>query len=193
MIPAHGTINEPAQEGLVSTPKAADDVKLIASLFSPEEQSVEKAVLDLRGMFGSTDWMSPALFFDRTRYYEKEMGWPLHRRFLSFRNLIRPEAIVDIKLQTNELEKRYVEEGRRRVNIDPGYIALERLVLATGKNYTHRLYLSKGIYADLTLVFHRRSFQTLAWTYRDYADPTVIGYFNDVREHYKNQLRGLSE
>ena len=177
----------------MSEPKDADDVKLVASLFSPEEKTLEEVTLELQAAYGSTDWMSPSLFFDRTRYYEKEMGWPLHRRFLSFKNLIRPEGIVDIKLQTNELEKRYVQEGKRKVNIDPGYIALERLVLATGKNYTHRMYLSKGIYADLTLVFHQESFQTLAWTYRDYADPVVIGYFNNVREHYKNQLRGLSD
>jgi hypothetical protein len=177
----------------VSDPKEADDVKLIASLFSPEERILEEVILEVQAMFGSTDWVSPPLFFDRTKYYEKEMGWPLHRQFLSFKRLIRPETIVEIKLQTNEIEKRYLQEGKRRVNIDPGYIALERLVLATGKNYTHRIYLSKGIYADLTLVFHQGSFQTLAWTYRDYADPMVIGYFNDRREHYKNQLRGLSE
>jgi hypothetical protein len=177
----------------VSEPKEADDVKLVASLFSPEERILEEVMLELKKVFGSSDWVSPPLFFDRTRYYEKEMGWPLHRRFLSFKKLIRPEAIVDIKLQTNNLEKRYLQEEKRRVNIDPGYIALERLVLATGKNYTHRMYLSKGIYADLTLVFHQGSFQTLPWTYRDYADPVVIGYFNDVREHYKNQLRGLTE
>ncbi|HYQ60222.1 MAG TPA: DUF4416 family protein [Desulfatiglandales bacterium] len=177
----------------MSEPKEADDVKLVASLFSPEERILEEVMLELQKVFGFPEWTSPPLFFDRTRYYEKEMGWPLHRRFLSFKDLIRPEAIVDIKLQTNELERRYLQEGRRRVNIDPGYIALERLVLATGKNYTHRMYLSKGIYADLTLVFHQGSFQTLAWTYRDYADPVVIGYFNNVREHYKNQLRGLTE
>jgi len=177
----------------MSDPKEADDVKLVASLFSPEEKIFEEVILALQPTYGSTDWVSPPLFFDRTRYYEKEMGWPLHRRFLSFKPLIRPEAIVDIKLQTNELEKRYLQEGRRKVNIDPGYIALERLVLATGKNYTHRIYLSKGIYADLTLVFHQGSFQTLAWTYRDYAEPVVIGYFNKIREHYKNQLRGLTE
>jgi hypothetical protein len=177
----------------VSTPKETDDVKLVASLFSPEEKILEEVIPELQAMFGTADWVSPPLFFDRTRYYEKEMGWPLHRRFLSFKPLIRPEAIADIKLQTNALEKRYVQEGRRRVNIDPGYIALERLVLATGKNYTHRIYLSKGIYADLTLVFHQGGFQTLAWTYRDYADPVVIRYFNDIREHYKNQLRRLTE
>jgi hypothetical protein len=177
----------------VSAPKDADDVKLVASLFSPEEQILEEVTLELQAVYGSTDWVSPPLFFDRTRYYEKEMGWPLHRRFVSFKPLIRPEAIVDIKLQTNELERRYLQEGRRKVNIDPGYVALERLVLATGKNYTHRIHLSKGIYADLTLVFHQGSFQTLAWTYRDYADPVVIGYFNDLRDRYKNQLRGVSE
>ena len=177
----------------MSAPKEADDVKLVVSLFSPEEKTLEEVILKLQRMFGPSDWRSPPLFFDRTRYYEKEMGWPLHRRFLSFANLIRPEAIVDIKLQTNEVEKEYLQEGKRRVNIDPGYVALERLVLATGKNYTHRMYLSKGIYADLTLVFHQGSFQTLDWTYRDYADSVVIGYFNDIREHYKNQLRGLAE
>ena len=177
----------------MSTPKETDDVKLVASLFSPEEKILEEVIPELQAMFGTADWVSPPLFFDRTRYYEKEMGWPLHRRFLSFKPLIRPEAIADIKLQTNALEERYLQEGRRRVNIDPGYIALERLVLATGKNYTHRIYLSKGIYADLTLVFHQGGFQTLAWTYRDYADPVVISYFNDIREQYKNQLRRLTE
>ena len=177
----------------MSAPKPADDVKPTVSVFSPEEKILEEVMRELQGMCGPADWISPPLFFDRTRYYEKEMGWPLHRRFLSFEGLIRPESLVDLKLETNELEKRYVQEGKRRVNIDPGYIALERLVLATGKNYTHRIYLSKGIYADLTLVFHQGSFQTLTWTYRDYADPVIIGYFNDIREHYKHQLRRGSE
>ena len=106
----------------MSAPKEADDVKLVVSLFSPEEKTLEEVILKLQRMFGPSDWRSPPLFFDRTRYYEKEMGWPLHRRFLSFANLIRPEAIVDIKLQTNEVEKEYLQEGKRRVNIDPGYV-----------------------------------------------------------------------
>ena len=125
------------------------------------------------------------------------------RSFLTLLKERYPEEIVviqepvepdfEITAIVNDLERRTLREEKRRVNIDPGYVALERLVLATGKNYTHRMYLSKGIYADLTLVFHQGSFQTLAWTYRDYADPVVIGYFNNIREHYKNQLRGLAE
>ena len=162
-----------------------------ADLFSQEEALIEEVIPRLTGMFGPTDWVSPGLPFDRTRYYEKEMGWPLHRRFISFMELVSPADLAEIKLRTNDVEKNCRVNGKRRINIDPGYVALERLVLATGKNYTHRIYLSRGIYADLTLIFQRGSFRPLEWTYKDYADEKVIGFFNDVRGRYKNQLRGI--
>ena len=123
----------------------------------------------------------------------KEMGWPLHRRFTSFKELIRPEDAVDVKLETNKIEAEYLENGKRKINIDPGYISLERLILVTGKNYTHRVYLSKGIFADLTLVFNRGTFRPLEWTFKDYASPEIISLFNDVRERYKEQLRGITK
>jgi hypothetical protein len=175
----------------VSTPFEPEDVKLVCSLFSPQETLMDRVIGELQGSLGPLEWRSPRLSFDRTRYYEKEMGWPLHRLFVAFRTLISPEAIVDVKLATNQVEQKYLVRGNRQINIDPGYVSLERLVLATGKNYTHRIYLSKGIYADLTLVFHKGSFKPLDWTYRDYADPEVIGYFNEIRERYKAQIRGL--
>ncbi len=177
----------------MSNPSEAEDVKLISSLFSADANLIDRVILEMEGLFGPTDWISPAFFFDRTKYYEKEMGWPLHRRFISFKILVRPQDIVEIKWKTNTLEKKESQRGKRKINIDPGYVALERLVLATGKNYTHRIYLSKGIFADLTLIFQRGSFSPLAWTYRDYGDPESIGYFNGVRERYKRQIRGLEQ
>lgn len=176
----------------MSSPREADDVRLISSIFSPNEQLIDTLIERLEGMFGPLEWRSPLLLFDRTRYYEKEMGWPLQRRFVSFRDLIRPESLVEVKLRTNALEQTVVREGKRVVNIDPGYVGLERLVLATGKNYTHRIYLGKGIYADLTLVFHKGTFRPLEWTYRDYADEGLIGQFNEIRARYKEQLGGKS-
>jgi hypothetical protein len=172
----------------MSSPREADDVRLISSIFSPHEELIETAIGRLEEMFGPLDWRSPLVLFDRTRYYEKEMGWPLHRRFVSFRDLIRPEALVEVKIRTNALEKMCIQEGKRTVNIDPGYVCMERLVLATGKNYTHRIYLAKGIYADLTLVFHKGSFRPLEWTYRDYAEEGLIAQFNEIRARYKAQL-----
>ena len=173
----------------MSEPKEASRVKLISSLFSPEEMLIDQVIKEVEGNFGPVDWISDMLFFDRTRYYEREMGWPLYRRFISFIQLIMPESIADIKLITNELEKAHLDKEKRTINIDPGYLTLERLVLATGKNYSHRVYLSKGIYADLTLIFHDGTFKPLSWTYPDYADEKVIGLFNSIRSEYLQRLR----
>ena len=173
----------------MSTPSEPEKVKLITSLFSPQKDLIDQVIRELESIFGPVDWKSRDLFFDRTKYYAKEMGWPLFRRFISFKDLIRPEDLIEVKLKTNHIENHYVEEGKRRINIDPGYIALERLILATGKNYTHRIYLGQGIYADLTLIYQRGTFQPLEWTYRDSSDPEMIDCFNRLREDYKNQLR----
>jgi hypothetical protein len=176
----------------MSRPAEPRPVKLIVSLFSPSQSMLDEVLEVLSGIFGLIDWVSPLLMFDRTKYYAREMGWPLHRRFASFRNLVSPDRLSEIKIETNALEERYSTEGRRRVNIDPGYVALERLVLATGKNYVNRIYLSRGIYADLTLVFSKGSFSPLPWTYPDYAAADTIRYFNQVRTEYLRQLKGES-
>ncbi len=173
----------------MSTPNTPDDVKLFSSLFSPRKQTIDRVIERLREIHGPIDWLSPWLFFDRTTYYAGEMGWPLHRRFVSFEGLVSPGSLVETKLATNRIEAESLKEGNRQVNIDPGIISAERLVLATGKNYIHRIYLSKGIYADLTLIFSKGSYRPLDWTYRDYADPQVIQWVNEIRAGYMAQLR----
>jgi len=164
-------------------------VKLFIGAFAADSGILDEVQEILAASFGAVDWQSPSLMFDRTRYYEKEMGWPLHRRFVAFERLISPESLVDVKLTAHEIEVDYTDSGRRSVNIDPGYLCAERLVLATGKNYIQRIYLAKGVYADLTLVFSRGSFKPLAWTYPDYGAPEMIALFNELRSLYMAQLR----
>ena len=173
----------------MSLPEEPDRVKLIASLFSPREELIHEVINLLAELFGPVDWTSPALFFDRTRYYAREMGWPLHRRFISFQSLIPPEDLIPVKLKTNEIERRYLSGENRLINIDPGYVSAERLVLATGKNYIHRIYLGRGIFADLTLIYNRGTFVPLEWSYPDYSDPEMIGTWNQLRERYMNEIR----
>ena len=173
----------------MSIPKESTEVKLVSSLFSTEDDLIRNVIKEMEGHFGSVDWVSEKLVFDRTEYYAKEMGWPLFRRFISFSELISPDYLVDIKLLTNTIENGHLVKKRRKINIDPGYISLERLVLATGKNYTHRIYLDKGVFADLTLVFHGGTFMPLIWTYPDYANEKFIRYFNMVRVRYLRYLR----
>jgi len=173
----------------MSRPHPPEKVMLMASLFSPDRSVIERALDQLSERFGPVERISPELMFDRTRYYAREMGWPLYRRFVSFEQLISPETLVEVKLETNAVEDLYRTEGNRQANIDPGYISAERLILATGKNYVHRVYLGKGIYADLTLVYMRGSFRPLQWTYRDYSAPDMIAYFNELRAAYMERLR----
>lgn len=175
----------------MSQPHDPSPAKLMASLFSPEEDLVDQVVQELAEILGPLDWVSPPLMFDRTRYYAREMGWPLHRRFVAASELVPPERLVDIKLRTNLLEEQYTLEGQRRINIDPGYLTAERLILATGKNYLHRVYLGRGIFADLTLLFKRGSFVPLPWTYPDYAEPSLIAMLNALRARYMEQLKEM--
>jgi len=174
-------------------PKASDPAKLFMSLIAREDTALHGAVDELRSLFGEVDFVSEKLAFDFTRYYAEEMGSPLFRRFITFERLIDRAALPDIKLVTNGLEeKRGGPAGNRRVNVDPGYVCLEHVILATTKGYSHRPYLRDGIYGDLTLIFRNKSFQPLEWTYPDYRQPEVIGLFNQFRKRYLEDLRGRS-
>jgi hypothetical protein len=174
----------------MSDPQPPEAVKLIASLFSGNEHLLGDAVKALSERYGRADFISAPAPFAYTDYYEKEFGDSLIRRFIAFERLIRPEALPDVKIWTNALEKRLSAEGRRRVNIDPGYLAKAHLILATGKGYTHRPYLREGIYADLTLIYRDKSFHSFPWTYPDYAGGEVIGMLTRIRDKYLLQLRG---
>jgi hypothetical protein len=146
----------------------------------------------LTPQLGELEMASLWLPFDNTVYYESEMGRPLFRRFLVFRELIGQADLSRIKQMTNAIEQQTALNGKRRVNIDPGYLLQERFVLATGKNFTHRIYIGHGIYADLTLIYQKGAFQVLPWTYPDYATPAALQFLEEVRRRYREDLTRLS-
>jgi hypothetical protein len=171
-------------------PKEPQPAKLFMSLIVSENGIFHQGVQDLCSMRGETDTISQRFPFDFTDYYTQEMGKPLFRHFITFGRLIPIPALPDIKQATNHLEEKYAApNGNRRINIDPGYICLEHVILATTKGYTHRPYLRDGIYADLTLLYRNKSFQPLEWTYPDYRQEEVITLFNQFRKKYREDLR----
>lgn len=176
----------------MSRPGNPQPVKLIASILGADKQAMNQAIEKLKKNFGDTDYISDELEFNFTDYYEKEMGTGLRRRLISFRNLIMPDQLPGIKLATNKLEKEFTgPDDKRIVNIDPGYIALCHLILATGKAFTHRPYLRDGIYADMTLVYRGGRFRTLEWTFPDYASGEMLNILTMLRERYFEQLKKL--
>jgi hypothetical protein len=160
------------------------------SLIASEEEIFRQGVEDFCLIFGEADSISERFPFDLTDYYTREMGKSLFRYFLTFGRLIPISSLPDVKLATNRVEEKYARpDGSRRINIDPGYVCLEHVILATTKGYTHRPYLRDGIYADLTLIYRNKSFQPLEWTYPDYRRETVIALFNQFRGKYLEDLR----
>jgi hypothetical protein len=160
-------------------------------MFTAQEQLFETARMELSRSYGSVDHLSPVWPFDFTDYYAEEFGQNLLRQFLSFAELIDPAKLPEIKLYTNDLEQRLAEDSRRQINLDPGYIDLSKLVLATTKNHQHRIYLGQGIYGEVTLRFTSKSFRPWDWTYPDYRTDHYASFFNDVRRTYLEQLKRL--
>jgi uncharacterized protein DUF4416 len=142
----------------------------------------------LVGELGAADFESVVLPFDGTAYYENEMGPDLRRKIVTFKKLIPREDIREIKIFTTALEERFSESGKRTINIDPGYIAQEHVILATGKGFAHRPYVGKGVYADLTLIYRGNEYTSLEWTYPDYGDTEMRGFFKRLRSEYINKL-----
>ena len=165
-------------------------VKLVASMFAGQRELLEEAKARLSEEFGPIDYESELLPFDHTTYYAAEFGKGLVRQFVTFENLIDPGRLAEIKRLTNALEMEWARAGKRRINIDPGYVSHSKLVLATTKNYAHRIYLGKGIYAEVTLHYRDGTFRPWPWTYPDYASPPLIAIFNRIRQLYVRQLRG---
>jgi hypothetical protein len=168
-------------------------VKLFTGLIYGPSSPLEECVRSLREGIGETEFSSPEMPFDYTVYYEGEMGPGLKRVIITFKELIKREEIVDIKIFTNKLEKVFSYENKRTINIDPGYIAQEHIILATGKGYSHRPYLGRGVYADLTLQYIKDDFKRLEWTYPDYGSAAMTELFRKLRHDYVSQLKEVTK
>lgn len=173
----------------MSIPKPPDPAKLVIGVILKDVALVNTLAEALMDRFQKVDLVSGWMPFDYTTYYEAEMGAPLYRRMFAFKGFIDQAALPAVKQATNEIELSFTENGFRRVNIDPGYLLRERFVLATGKNFAHRIYLANGIYADLTLIYKNRAFHPQPWTYPDYAGERIQAFLGRVRRKLVYDLK----
>ncbi len=181
----------------MSSPTQPHPAKLVVSLLMQKAELISSVAEDMLKALGDIDVVSKWMPFNYTHYYEKEMGAPLQRRVFAFKSLIEQDALASIKLLTNAIEQRYAVGGKRQINIDPGYLLRSRFILATGKNYAHRVYIGQGIYADLTLIYQKGAYRKLPWTYPDYADTEMRTFLASLRRKYiadlKDDTMGLTQ
>ncbi|NLT74075.1 MAG: DUF4416 family protein [Chloroflexi bacterium] len=174
-----GTINKPIP------------VKLIIPMLSGSTEILAAAQSQLIERIGPLDYVSPDLPFDYTDYYTAELGQHILRRIVAVRPHIDPGDLAGIKILTNDLEDTFRREGRRTVNLDPGYLCGGKLVLASTKDQAHRIYIGQGIFAEVTLMFRHGAFVPLPWTYPDYASDGYLAVLSQIRGIYMSQLRAV--
>ena len=175
----------------MAAPAAPRKVKLIAGLLAGSAELLDCAAERLAAAWGPIDLVSETLDFTFTDYYRREMGPNLKRRFLAFGNLVAPDALAGAKLLANAVEAEFQippAPVERPVNIDPGLIDTARLVLASCKDFSHRVYLRDGVYAEVTLQYRHGGWVSAPWTFPDFASGAYDAFLNAARETYKRQI-----
>jgi len=177
----------------MAEPIAATAVKPICGMLSADVALFDVVAAALAEAFGPADVSSDVLPFDFTHYYDDQMGTPLWRKFIAFRRLAEPDFLAEAKRRTNALECDIASRSGgcppRPVNLDVGYVAPSKLVLASMKDFAHRVYLGGGVYAEVTLVFVHGRWQKMPWTFPDYASGRYDAFLTAVRETLRRRKR----
>ena len=166
-------------------------VKLVIPILFSDNQKFDNAIKILVDNYGKIDYKSKIIDFNLTDYYNEEMGDKIYRIIISFENLIEPENLVEIKKNTNKIEKELSVDGKRKVNLDPAYLTLGKFILATTKDYNHRIYMGQGIYEEVTLFYRNKKWEHYDWTYPDYRTEIYKIELENIRKIYKEQLKKL--
>lgn len=161
---------------------------LLCAFLYGEAALGEASLGQMEKLFGPVSRLQDPFPFAHTDYYCKEMGAPLTKRIALFERLVPPAELAEIKIITNHLESEFLREGKRGVNLDPGLLELGRVVLASTKDCAHRIYLTRGIFGEVTLLYQRGSFQPLPWTYPDWRSRESLGFLNSARLWYLKRL-----
>ena len=176
----------------MGTTKQPEPVKFFCGIIAVDEETITMAKARLKNLFGKIDIQSDIIPFNFTEYYRQEMGDKLLRQFVCFAELIDPGRIAGIKQETNRLEEEFSTARNglscRRANLDPGYLCASRIILATTKDFSHRIYLEKGIYAEVTLNFRKDGMTYHPWTYPDFKSEFYRAFFMMARREYMTEI-----
>ena len=164
-------------------------VKFFIAILYSHKRRMEKAFKCLQEKYGKIDYQSQRFDFSMTDYYQPEMGRPIYRIFVSFKTLIRPDEIALIKIETNEIEENLAILKKRKVNLDAGYMDYDKVVLASAKYNGQKIYLDRGIWADLTLHYEKGGFDPYPWSFPDFKTGMYNEVFLEIRQKFKKQRK----
>lgn len=167
-------------------------VLLVVAAFSRHDAALDWARQRAEFEWGPTALVSDRFAFTETDYYAPTMGSDLRKTFMAFQRLVDPASLAQRKCMTNQWELDYAAEALhddlRPLNLDPGYLTLGKLVLATTKDRDHRIYLNQGIFAEVTIGYRRgEGWCGRPWTYPDYLRADFHEFFDRCRAYLRQQ------
>ena len=169
---------------LTIPPKA----KLFIGLLTSHDEVLFHVINILKKKFGVIDLQSEPIPFSHTDYYST-IGKNLYKVLIGFNRLIKREEIAKIKLFTNKVENKFLKNGNRTINIDPGYLTLSNVFLVSCKDYFHRIYIGRGIYAENEYRYVAKHYHPWEWTYPDYQKKEYLQFFETLRSIYYEQIK----
>lgn len=176
----------------MAQPKRPPPSLLLVAAFSRHDSAIQWSQTQVESHWGPIALASDLFEHDETSYYEASMGSSLLKKFFIVSGNFDPERLPKIKLQSNtweaELAQTAAYSEQRPLNIDPGYLTLTKLVLASAKDRAHRLYMADGIYAEECLYFLENRWQSRPWTYPDYQRDDFHKFFTQARELLKKNF-----
>ncbi len=170
-------------------------VLLIAAVTSRYPAALDWTIEKTSEAWGEVALRSPVFNFTETSFYTESMGTDLKKQFIAFERLLQASDLPPKKHLSNKWEEEYSEVAQvdevRPLNIDPGYISEAKLVLGTTKDRDHRIYLSDGIFAEVTLHYRAKQWASSRWTYPDYQREDFQEFFTKCRNLLRERIKKL--
>ena len=167
----------------------ARPVLLMVSVLYGSRRDLEAAAERLSGLFGPVSERSEGFPFDMSDYYRPEMGDGLRRVWLAFEQPVPPDGLADWKLECASIEEDMTEDGRRRANLDPGYLDFGKLVLASFKEAPDKIYMGRGVWAHTCLRYGHGRFTAPDHSFPDFRD----GRFDAFMRRARRLLRSVPD
>lgn len=169
-----------------------DKVKRFAAVFAHDESALDWLAQRCVADWGRIELASEKWPVAETGYYHRTMGSGVLKQLLLFESLIEMEELVADKWLAGEWEQELAKElnhqPSRPINIDSGYVSEAKLVLATTKDREHRVYVGRGIFAEVTLHYQKHQWRPWPWTYPDYHREEVAEFLNRARSQLRREL-----
>ncbi len=166
-----------------------EPVKLVAAVLYQKIEDFQSGLALLEKAFSSIDFQGSAFPFVESDYYQEEMGSDLKRLMISFDELVMPDTLVKAKQTTKQLEQQLADQGNRTVNLDIGYLDIFKLILASFKGRSNKIYMGEQVWADMILYFEKGDYQSFLWSFPDFKSGIYNKDLISIRNKYKRQLK----